>query len=345
MDNQDDAEPAQNGASRFVNGLMALVQDRLTQVGALITALLAVNTGLTSCADNNIQRYKAFDEAYHAEEAFWRGLYKDYLEAIDASQDGQDAEVKVALKKLREQKLAAIQALAQKDVSNFAEFKLGYFYQDTARQNAAVTYFENLKANLNKGINGADSGGEYVIASNFKNAEAEDVRLRNAAGQLIAPVPEETSAVDTPLTTTGPELNPGKLTYETKVLSYGGTTGYDLDVFWCAEGPREAINFNLASAAAQKLLALSKAKQALGGQPIGRIRLRALPADKQGNGYPDASSGNQIRYDASELGVAQDIERRLSSSGVSGFVAKQSNMNTKWYISLFVCGPAQSNAT
>jgi hypothetical protein len=119
--------------------------------------------------------------------------------------------------------------------------------------------------------------------------------------------------------------------------------GWDIDIFWCGKPPpgpakvaaAEAGNYKVACQAFNTLSATSR----VGGESLGRRRLRRLPPNRQdGIYYPN--SGLSVRYD-----VGQASEQLLGQAvGMAvwpkGYALQPSSSGTRWYLSLFACDGA-----
>ena len=362
---KDEAAPPSGGNSQSWDALSSrvgvhldqvgdILKSRLTQLGLIAGALVTVQGGLTSCGNDNIARYQAFKTAFDNEQTYWKDRYSEYLETIDARKDVAGGEARA--KEWRQEKLLALDALTRKPVPEFSEYKLGFFYNDDRRQSQANAYFSYLKCTLHSAIWGRSTGGQYIVNAGFENANSDRLRRRDASGNAVntvdsssqtdgclrvAPVSEpdqtvQSSAVSPappPIEATANLPGPPSLSYDTRVLTYGQSNGYDLDVFWCL-GDNEGQNFDLANKVGQYLTAEATAESP--GMLIGRVRVRPLPVDKQGAGYPKAPA-IEVRYDENEEGVAKRLSTLIHSGANVDFAPVGSRSGTNWYLSLFVC--------
>jgi len=146
-------------------------------------------------------------------------------------------------------------------------------------------------------------------------------------GGTTAPPPTAT-AVASPLSNAGPAAK--------VVQSTVNAAGWDVDVFWC-EG-KGAPSQQLATRIGQALGAQANTGATLGGQALGRIRVRMLSnASASRGGYPVAS--NEVRADPGEESFANALGGLANGlPGVAGFRTTPSTSSTRWYVSLFACG-------
>jgi hypothetical protein len=104
--------------------------------------------------------------------------------------------------------------------------------------------------------------------------------------------------------------------------------GWDYDIFWCEQSDTSAQK------SAQQIAQHLNDKKASGDDTIGRVRVRMLPDSINAQpGY--RISGNLIRYDESESKQAQALQQ--STNAIVPFDLSLSRMNTKWYLSAFIC--------
>ncbi len=296
----------------------------ITRLGALVAAVVGLNTLLTTCASDTTARYATFRTSVSTEETYWKDLYKDYLDTFD-SETTKDPEQKKA-------KLFAIANLANHEVPDFAEFSVPQPLKVQA-QNRLQSMRKSLIDALQDKTASGDAVADAARNAAFLNDEATAPKSEDPAQ---APV--------TKMATVG---GAASLSYQTQVLTYGKhDNGWDIDVFWC-QGVDEEAYYAKALAAAQVL-----ADQAASSQPVasgvslGRIRLRSLPAAFQDNpAY--AAHGVTLVYDRGpgEQAAAAAIQKFLAGKQPkTPFSLVQSTGQSKWYLSAFVC-PALSAAT
>lgn len=105
-------------------------------------------------------------------------------------------------------------------------------------------------------------------------------------------------------------------------------SGWDYDIFWCEKSGESAEK------SAQRIVNHLNEKKAKGDDTIGRVRVRMLPDSiNEQPGY--RISGNLIRYNESESKQAQLLKQ--STNAIVPFDLSLSRMNTKWYLSAFIC--------
>lgn len=112
-------------------------------------------------------------------------------------------------------------------------------------------------------------------------------------------------------------------------------TGWDIDVFWCesrGEGSR-----TMATRTADHLAAISNSSRELGGERVGRVRLRSVRPAVQASLAP--VPGNRVFGDSEERefadAVAAELNDLLPGTNVTYSLT---NRATRWYVSLFMCG-------
>lgn len=317
-----------------VETALAWANRHLVSIATIFGSSFAVYTGITQYIDNNINRYGSFQTAYKSEEAYWKDLYDRYIKAVDKTDDA-DGKTE-AYEELYRAHIMALNAFASKEIPNFNQYRLGFFFEDHDPQQKAIIYLSSLRSTLRNAIADPKTTGQIVLASNFDSAEMTKERPRNASGEVVRTEGNTvTGQPDTQTSTASVVAEPvGSLSYATKVIAVGNAKGYDVDVFWCV-GSREARNFAIGGQVAQKLAALSLQGEPLANQIIGRVRLRPLPIEKQTGGYP--SSGYLIRYDKTEEPLAKAMANLFKSTDTPAFSPVPGTMNTQWYLSVFVC--------
>ena len=113
------------------------------------------------------------------------------------------------------------------------------------------------------------------------------------------------------------------------------SSGWRLDIFWCASASPEQERAHYAAACrAYNTLA---SRERVGDAALGRLQLRRLPVALQtGQGYPD--SGQLVRYDA------ENVEEQLLADNLGAAVwpgaydTQPAYTGARFYVSLFSCG-------
>lgn len=122
-------------------------------------------------------------------------------------------------------------------------------------------------------------------------------------------------------------------TSATAAEAAGVSSGWRIDMFWCARpsAVEEAAQF---AQACNAYKALTAQKTVGDGKPLGRVRLRRLPASLQGKGYP--TSGSFVRYDSGDL--EEQLLAQAIASQMPGASVQPAHSGTRWYLSTFSCG-------
>lgn len=328
----DVANDAGSGGGGILSSIMETLTNRLTVVGGMVAAIVTLNSSLSSCSKDNIERYTTFRTAVDSEEKFWNGLYEQYLSTFEPDPEGTDP---AAEKAKREAKLRAIQALTNHAVPDFKEHQLGLLWNSTSAQEQASKNIAAIKKGLVDALSRSEDPevAQSTQAAIFAADEAQTGRAPAAAQSApaaAAPVPETEQTVQTG----------SVISYQSQTLSTGDAKGWDVDIFWCV-GQNEAALYGKAAAVAQLLANAANApgsRLAGAGLLMGRIRLRSLPANLQGNGtYP--ASGRTIWIDRNqrEQQAGSALLKALNATQPPPFALKQTNRKSDWYMSVFVC--------
>jgi hypothetical protein len=113
--------------------------------------------------------------------------------------------------------------------------------------------------------------------------------------------------------------------------------GWDVDVFACA-GHGQASQ-RLAKDVADRLADLARRGESLGGQELGRVRLRNASEAAQAALY-SAPLGNSVLRSDDEADFAEAVRRLANSSDPQpNFGVLPAPATTPWYVSVFACGP------
>ncbi len=314
------------------SNIFETITNRITLLGGIVAAIVTLNSSLSSCSSDNIQRYANFRTAVVSEEKFWNDLYDQYLATFEPVPEGGDP---VAQKAKRDAKLRAIQALTNHDVPDFKEHQLGLFWSSTAAQDQASKNVGAIKKGLVDALSRSDDPqvAQSTQAAIFAGDEAQTVRTVAALQTEqppAAPVPTEQQTVQTGTV----------ISYQSQTLSLGDPKGWDIDIFWCA-GQNEGALYGKAAAVAQQLGdAANSAGSKLPSANLlmGRIRLRSLPFNLQGNGtYP--ASGRSVWIDANpaERAAGTSLTQFFNATQSPPFVLARTSKKSAWYMSVFIC--------
>jgi|APFre7841882724_1041349.scaffolds.fasta_scaffold56036_2 hypothetical protein len=116
-------------------------------------------------------------------------------------------------------------------------------------------------------------------------------------------------------------------------------TGWDVDVFWCqsADGGAGDANEARAKRTAERLAEISRDGESLGGERLGRVRVRELTVEA--NARPQYRlSTDQIFLDAGEATIGQAVAGVARAAGAPlAVVDRQGGKVSPWYLSAFYC--------
>jgi hypothetical protein len=348
MGNDAAANAAQAPASATA-GSGERIARGLTLAATIVGIFVTLNTLLSNCARDGIDRASGFRSAVQAEEKFWSGLYDQYLKAVSAAEPDPER---------RRTQLIAIAMLATHKNPDFDEFGAWYdFGGDTAAADATadlnrlrqvlhdalkdprssspevaeeIGFFLDEKAALRERATGKRQADDPPPAVTV-NARAATV----AAAETQAPLPATMPATGDVLA----RPQPGS-----RILAAGSATGWDVDVFWCMGGA-EAQTFNRGLRIATSLAEAAQTNTPLApGVSLGRIRLRSLPVAQQQGGY-FYTNGNAVVADSrkGESEAAQALGRFVQvEAGTPLRQVTSTGVPTTWYLSVFVCPPRAS---
>lgn len=176
----------------------------------------------------------------------------------------------------------------------------------------------NLAAALGSSSDRQVAGSAQFISQNIADG-------RPALGAASPGQPGASDAKSRTIASNAPAIG------ATRELTPLSKNGWDFDIFWCQGGtdlPRLAAANNLANSLAD----LSRSGGQLGGQRVGRVRVRPLPeAINQRAGYQ--INANVVRADS--LPGEPDVAAALAQIGI--LKVEPSAQATRWYISAFYC--------
>jgi hypothetical protein len=294
----------------------------VAKISAIVAALVAFNTSITTWSNGTVQRYAGFRSAVTAEETFWKERFDDYFEALALDPSSPN----------RRAKLSALSILADHQIPDFKEYRLGLF-DDVEAKKTATERLRAMQKNLRDAI-AEPAASDSVVAAERKVVNAFDVE-QSAVGQK--PDVTQQAAQARPEIKVSPAPTPSR---DTQLLAAGDPNGWDVDVFWCAGREPEQGIYESARKVAERLAdaAGPGASRPEGLEKLGRIRLRVLPELRQGagKGYPD--SGAVIRFEpGGPEAAAATALRTLIDPGARVFSLEPVRTRTEWYLSVFVC--------
>ncbi len=295
--------------------LLEDTKNNIGKIGAIIAAIVAMNTGITSCTNADIERMSRFRAAVAQEEAFTKGLLDQYV-ALASEENA----------KVKDRRAFALLEQLKRPPPDFREYRSALGFD---RQTIRATHRRFLDANatLHHALSQELVVGERV-------AQAVQQQSASQASDALPTSGGRTALPNSVVVSSAPQT-PDPRTLQ---IYQGSRTGWDFDIFWCVVGDdatTNASNFSKARAVATQL-----ASPSLTNVEVGRVRLRPLPELRQGAGLPARGSGLSIRSDAdpAERETSNKIRTWIGGQSPSfDFAQGYSAQNTRFYISLFVC--------
>lgn len=304
--------------------------------------VVTVNTLVSGCIKEEIQRKSDYRAAIRQEQAYWAGLHDRYV-----AQLGEQLPPPV-----RQARLMGLASLAAQDIPQFDEYRSAIGWDDSHER--AEAHLIRMRTDLHNVLRNDSFGGPEVAAI-FDNKAT--IRDREApAGDSGVP-PAVTARASTATAETlnlqaqqAVEIGGASpaLSYGTRILAVGPANGWDVDVFWC-EGTGEADHYARALQAATLLADAARAGRRMNNEAeehsvvIGRVRLRSLPTDQQAG----LNGGNWVNWDrgpGEETAATALVRHWGRHKPPLLFRTVQSvGTPTRWYLSAFVC-PATANA-
>lgn len=321
-----------------IDGLGKAIGTVATVIGVFVTA----NTLLNSCSKDRIDRAAAFRTAVKAEEQFWSGLYDRYLAAVATTNEDE-----------RRSKLIAVAMLATHDNPEFGEF--GAWYESNPAAASATLQLDRMRDVLQAALTDENSSSPAVAQEiQFILDQRNSVRDRVASEGSAQTPPEVTgqakAATDAKAQAQASVLVPETGTvipyHGSRILASGPTTGWDVDIFWCAGGD-ESETFGRALRVGSTLAGAAQSSKPIAeGVTLGRIRLRSLPESQQNKG---------LFFTSGDAVVADDgAGEKQAAAALGAYVSQQAAVSlrqvrsvgalTNWYLSVFVCpSPAEGS--
>lgn len=307
------------------------VERLVKTIGVVVGGIVAINAGVTALLSESVARASSFRTAVSSEEAYWRGLYQDYLATFDKDIAADEAR--------REAHYQTIASLAEHPVPDFAEFN--FFVSASARADARDRLAQmqwDLKTTLLDPKNGP---AKTITANQQQIFEQEQFAVEARPADRDA----RQSAIESAPAPVAGKVSASRLSYATRVLAVGKSNGWDIDIFWC-QGPDEGVHFAQAVNVATLLGNKSSAGERVGGEILGRVRLRSLPKDVQSKPEYAPRGPIIVADNAAEKALAKGITDALAAARTPvTFQHVPGASGTAWYIGAFVCPtPAQAPA-
>lgn len=307
--------------------LLDALNSRVTAIGAIVAAIVALNGALTSCSTDTVNRYAAFRAAVMSEENFWKDRFTEYGDNVALTDKAQ-----------RHGRMMALAALSQHQVPTFEEYNPGLFgvFGSNSAKGAARERLGNFRQSLMKVLmNDADPEVAELVRQS-----AGFERAQQPATPAQASVATTPGSVPAPAKAQAPAPSPS---LETQVVGAGSDEGWDVDIFWCSTESAEADmqNYGYARQVASSIGKLANDRARFKpGVEFGRVQLRPLPQLTQGSGdYPVRGSGNilLVSDDSGEKEAAAVLLTVLEKIGAP-FRQNPTNDQSPYYLSAFVCG-------
>jgi hypothetical protein len=164
-----------------------------------------------------------------------------------------------------------------------------------------------------------------------RKAHAEDARA--ALPAPASPVTSNTTSQPPPKAT--PSIVVAAADSAARTITAGSPLGWDIDVFWCATSGD--VSAARARGVGERVGALAAAGQKLGGERLGRVRVRRLSEAAEKSGAYTGGE-NYVVADEGEDALALELARYASAAG-EPYAMMRSNTGSRWYLSIFACAP------
>lgn len=315
-------------------------------ITAVLTALVAFNTLVYSCANDRDARQDTALERLKSDEEFWTEAIKDLSTLIDKRPTGitgnPNWDAQCGLLADRTVKLVA--SAEGQSIANAEDVEIELEFQ-RARQ-------ARIRVNRLRETFQARMQDEKLIgpcASDFTVQLKQTEEANRISNQLNWPdisskagfeiSPQQLEAIG--LERTSIELTPPS------------KDRWDVDVFWCArrDPAAQTANFYRAVNEGLKLGGMAQRGDRIGNERLGQIRVRTLTESAQNisGTFTYFKSGNRFLFDRgnqSEQNLVSELSTRLNQSGTNetgnnmaaGPISPTAQGRpTKWYVSLFIC--------
>lgn len=174
----------------------------------------------------------------------------------------------------------------------------------------------------------SQNGATPAVAGALREINNAEANLENAAAVRTA-VPDRSQADTTVAAAPAPVRRD-------QVLALGLTSGWDLDIFWCANSASDA-NYAAAAQIGNVLANAASEETALGsGVRLGRVRLRAAPPVLQ----QDWEGENGVVFDPSrgDREAAEALRAYINrATGVELGLLRSIGARTPYYLSVKIC--------
>jgi hypothetical protein len=321
--------------------LMARTARTMSIITAVLTALVAFNTLVYSCANDRDTREKAALERLSAEERFWTDAMKELSELVGKKAEGTDVTVtwenQCALLGDRTSKqVAAGNYPTTDDIAIADEF------ERVKAERSRVTLLRSAfqLRMLDKGMLSEKCASRF--AGTTQIAEQASSNPPPQSADILAY--KKSDEVEAAIAKRLPSI----------VLTPISDNGWDIDVFWCERSDKTSgeANFNRALREGEALASLVQGSSRVAGQQLGRIRVRKLSwaAQSLTGSVVYYNKGNRVLYDqnnvleenmATEIATTRNGENTATNArgGALGPLEKTPQVRpSQWYLSLFICG-------
>lgn len=291
---------------------------RIGLIGAMLTIVLGINTLVSSCDSKQSARDASVREMIAAEEQYWSTASKELGEIAQLkSQDGNGWGLRHKL--LRDRVINHPKLDPEHEGFN-------------DQQREALRGVDALRVSVETAL--ADSA---IYGEQAQKAETA-IATREENLTFVAKQPNLTTEQRGVA-----EVAAGAIATRARSISLTPPSkdGWDIDVFWCerAEDTGSQANFDAALQVGRALAGIARASdQRVGGEQLGRVRVRALGIAQQRStevDYPE--KGLLLRYDDtdSERPLAQALTRLPALKGYQ--LEATQGFTSKWYISAYAC--------
>ena len=339
--------PANSGASAKTLGFFT----------GIITIVLGINTLVVGCSNRKIEEEKSHREYIQAEEDFWAKKYAEFADIVRMDPGKAD-------------RMSLLRSAYFNAGMHFFDPNRAGIQADSLRAKAfyqmQIVYLSNFQLErgvliqseyeeLNDISKLVDRSTDEFEEKNIEfRREHESLMNRRIVPFSVSQTRTEQSNDYRPNAPTTDQPTTGAATTGTpptnfrpseNILATGVPTGYDFDIFWCdaTENAVAQRNYDEALRSGNALAAKANRNGTIAHQAIGRVRVRMLPIELQGQGYPSPmdsrTQGLSIRPDsrfATENTIASEL-LNMEPWKSAGYRPLPGSSASQWYISMFVC--------
>ncbi len=193
------------------------------------------------------------------------------------------------------------------------------------------TRLDGIQQQLASRATGQDPAASSAILYDKKCWNAGQAAAQEAVVQNQAPAAPAGQAAAPATAAKAPAPSADGVRVNSQAVNVGG---WDIDVFACEEHPGQ---LTAAKQTADYLGKLADARTGLGGQPLGRIRLRTLPAATRRK--LNTFAGNQVMAATNEGAIANPLAKAAGEASGLPVLIRPASTPTPWYVSVMFCAP------